>query len=89
MTLQDRFIHPGGTTDRTYLSLCVFRKEGGRWLWAAGQTMTPDPPVTADIEEAKKQLASLHDRAATGTEIIISIAGMPKARLVRDGKGRA
>lgn len=43
ITLHDRFIHPGGTADRTYLSLCVFRKEGDRWLWVAGQTMTPEP----------------------------------------------
>ena len=36
MTLHDRFLHSSGAVDRTYLSLCVFRKEGGRWLWAAG-----------------------------------------------------
>lgn len=43
MTLHDRFIHSGGTCDRTYLSMCVFRKAGDRWLWVAGQTMAPEP----------------------------------------------
>lgn len=83
MTLHDQFIHSSGTAERTYLSLCVFRKEGGRWLWVAGQTMTPDVPITVDIEEAKKHLSSLYDRAVAGEEIVISVAGTPKARLVR------
>jgi len=83
MTLHDQFIHASGTAERTYLSLCVFRKEGGRWLWVAGQTMTPDVPSTVDVEEAKKHLSSLYDRAVAGEEIIISVAGTPKARLVR------
>ncbi len=85
MTLHDRFVHSGGAVDRTYLSLCVFRKEGGRWLWAAGQTMTPDVPFTADVEEAKKHLASLYDQAAVGEEITLSVGGTPKGRLVRSG----
>ncbi len=45
MTLHDQFVHSGGTTERTYLSLCVFRNVDGRWLWAAGQTMTPEAIV--------------------------------------------
>lgn len=91
MTLHDRFLHSGGAVDRTYLSLCVFRKEGERWLWAAGQTMTPDVPVTADIEEAKKQLSALYERAAAGEEITISIGGAPKGKLIRadPAKGKA
>ncbi|MBL8689460.1 MAG: DUF4440 domain-containing protein [Rhodospirillaceae bacterium] len=93
MTLHDRFIHSGGAVDRTYLSLCVFRKEGGRWLWVAGQTMTPDVPFTADVEEAKRHLASLYDRAAVGEEITLSVGGTPKGKLIRSGaltgKGRA
>lgn len=93
MTLHDRFIHSSGAVDRVYLSLCVFRKEGERWLWAAGQTMTPDVPFTADVEEAKKQLSSLYDRAVAGEEITISVAGTPKGRLIRadasKSKGKA
>jgi prevent-host-death family protein len=93
MTLHDRFIHSSGAVDRTYLSLCVFRKEGERWLWAAGQTMTPDVPFTADIEEAKKQLSALYERAAAGEEITISVGGAPKAKVIRaeasPGKGGA
>ncbi len=42
MTLHDTFIHAGGTAERTYQSLCVFRKEGSRWIWVAGQTMAPE-----------------------------------------------
>ncbi len=93
MTLHDQFVHSSGAVERTYLSLCVFRKEGERWLWAAGQTMTPDVPFTADIEEAKKHLSSLYDRAVAGEEITISIAGTPKGKLIRAdasmSKGRA
>jgi antitoxin (DNA-binding transcriptional repressor) of toxin-antitoxin stability system len=86
MTLHDQFVHSTGTVERTYLSLCVFRKEGGRWLWAAGQTMAPDVPFTADIEEAKKHLSSLYDRAAAGEEIVIAVAGTPKGKLIRADK---
>ena len=42
MTLHDRFVHSGRTTKATYQSLCVFRNVDGRWLWVAGQTMTPE-----------------------------------------------
>lgn len=91
MTLQDRFIHSTGAVDRTYLSFCVFRKEGDRWLWAAGQTMAPDVPFTADIEEAKRQLSALYDRAAAGEEITISVGGTAKGKVIRAdaSKGKA
>ena len=42
MTVHDQFVHSGGTTKATYQSLCVFRSIDGRWLWVAGQTMTPE-----------------------------------------------
>lgn len=42
MTVHDQFVHSGGTTKATYQSLCVFRKADGRWIWVAGQTMTPE-----------------------------------------------
>lgn len=42
MIVHDQFVHSGGTTKRTYRSLCVFRKVDGRWIWVAGQTMAPE-----------------------------------------------
>jgi prevent-host-death family protein len=36
-----------------------------------------------DMSEAKAHLSSLYDRAVEGEEIIISVAGIPKAKLVR------
>lgn len=42
MIVHDQFVHSGGTTNRTYRSLCVFRKVDGRWIWVAGQTMAPE-----------------------------------------------
>jgi ketosteroid isomerase-like protein len=41
MTLDDQFAIDGREITATYRSLCIFTKEGGRWLWAAGQTMRP------------------------------------------------
>jgi len=43
MNLHDRFVRPGEIADRTYLSMCVFRKTDEGWHWVAGQTMTPEP----------------------------------------------
>ncbi len=42
MTVHDQFVHTGGTAKATYQSLCVFRRVDGRWMWVAGQTMTPE-----------------------------------------------
>jgi ketosteroid isomerase-like protein len=39
LTLHDRFSTGGREVSATYRSLCVFSATGGRWLWAAGQTM--------------------------------------------------
>jgi ketosteroid isomerase-like protein len=41
MVLDDEFTLDGREITATYRSLCVFAKEGERWLWAAGQTMRP------------------------------------------------
>lgn len=41
MTLHGTFIRPDTTLERTYQSLCVFRKENGSSLWVAGQTIAP------------------------------------------------
>ncbi len=46
MTVHDTFLHPGGSRARTFLSLCAFRKVGDAWLWAAGQTMSPEKPFS-------------------------------------------
>jgi antitoxin (DNA-binding transcriptional repressor) of toxin-antitoxin stability system len=48
-------------------------------------------PVTADIEEAKKQLSALYERAAAGEEITSSRGGAPKGKLIRadPAKGKA
>lgn len=46
MTVHDTFLHPGGSRKRTFLSLCAFRKVGDAWLWAAGQTMSPEKPFS-------------------------------------------
>jgi len=46
MTVHDTFLHPGGSRTRTFLSLCAFRKVGDVWLWAAGQTMSPEKPFS-------------------------------------------
>lgn len=46
MTVHDTFLHPGGNRTRTFLSLCAFRKVGDDWLWAAGQTMSPEKPFS-------------------------------------------
>ncbi len=40
LTLRDRFSAGGREVQATYRSLCVFADENGKWLWAAGQTMT-------------------------------------------------
>lgn len=39
LMLRDRFSAGGREIRATYRSLCVFADVGGRWLWAAGQTM--------------------------------------------------
>lgn len=39
LTLHDRFSTGGREVSATYRSLCVFSATGGKWLWAAGQTM--------------------------------------------------
>lgn len=45
------------------------------------------PPAQVNLYEAKTQLSSLVERAATGEEIVIAKAGKPMARLVPlDGK---
>ena len=41
MVLDDQFALEGREITATFKSLCVFTKEDGRWLWAAGQTMRP------------------------------------------------
>ena len=41
MVLNDEYTMDGREIAATYRSLCVFAKEGERWLWAAGQTMRP------------------------------------------------
>ncbi|MDI1286458.1 MAG: hypothetical protein PSV46_18880 [Reyranella sp.] len=38
--MSDRFTAGGHAVSATYRSLCVFSHTEGRWLWAAGQTMT-------------------------------------------------
>ena len=37
--VEDVFVASGGTVAKTYRSLCVFKHDGQRWRWAAGQTM--------------------------------------------------
>lgn len=39
-TVSDRFTAGGRAVSATCRSLCVFSHTDGRWLWAAGQTMT-------------------------------------------------
>ena len=41
MVLNDEFTMDGREIAATYRSLCIFSKEDGRWVWAAGQTMRP------------------------------------------------
>ncbi|SRR5260370_4156235 len=41
MVLDDHFALDGREVTATFRSLCVFTRKGGRWLWAAGQTMRP------------------------------------------------
>jgi ketosteroid isomerase-like protein len=41
MLLNDEFTMDGREVAATYRSLCVFTRDGGRWVWAAGQTMRP------------------------------------------------
>ncbi len=38
MTIRDLFDYEGVRTNGRYKSLGVFRAEGGRWFWLAGQT---------------------------------------------------
>lgn len=38
--------------------------------------------ITIDIHAAKRQLSRLVEEAAEGTEIVITIDGLPRARLV-------
>jgi hypothetical protein len=40
LTVHDKFTAGGRDVSATYRSLCVFSNDEGRWLWAAGQTMT-------------------------------------------------
>ena len=40
LTLHDKFTAGRRDVSATYRSLCVFSNDEGRWLWAAGQTMT-------------------------------------------------
>jgi hypothetical protein len=40
VTVHDKFTANGQDVGATYQSLCVFSNAEGRWLWAAGQTMT-------------------------------------------------
>ncbi len=37
--VEDLFVASGETVAKTYRSLCVFKHDGQRWRWAAGQTM--------------------------------------------------
>jgi hypothetical protein len=41
MVLDDHFALEGREIKATFKSLCVFARQDGRWLWAAGQTMRP------------------------------------------------
>jgi ketosteroid isomerase-like protein len=41
MVLDDHFAMGDREIQATFKSLCVFKKVGERWLWAAGQTMRP------------------------------------------------
>jgi hypothetical protein len=45
MVLDDHFVVQGHEVKATYKSLCVFIRKDGKWLWCAGQTMWPAPPV--------------------------------------------
>ncbi len=40
LTVHDKFTSGGRDVSANYRSLCVFSNAEGRWLWAAGQTMT-------------------------------------------------
>jgi len=40
LAVHDKFTAGGRDINATYRSLCVFSNDKGRWLWAAGQTMT-------------------------------------------------
>ena len=40
LTVRDQFSAGGRDVRATYRSLCVFADVNGKWLWAAGQTMT-------------------------------------------------
>jgi ketosteroid isomerase-like protein len=41
MVLDDHYAQGDREIQATFKSLCVFKKVGDRWLWAAGQTMRP------------------------------------------------
>ncbi len=41
MVLDDHYAQGDREIQATFKSLCVFKKMGDRWLWAAGQTMQP------------------------------------------------
>lgn len=41
MVLDDHFALEGREIKATFKSLCIFTRQDGRWLWAAGQTMRP------------------------------------------------
>jgi hypothetical protein len=40
MIVHDQLDYSGALVSGVFRSLCVFRKAGARWLWAAGQTMS-------------------------------------------------
>jgi hypothetical protein len=44
MVVDDRFAIDGREVTATFRALSVFIWKDGRWLWAAGQTMQPNPP---------------------------------------------
>lgn len=40
LTIEDHIEQQGAMSSGQYRSLCVFRRDGDRWLWIAGQTST-------------------------------------------------
>ncbi len=93
MTLHDEFVHAGGTTARTYQSLCVFRRAQGKWLWVAGQTMSPETgPQTsssASLRRVKVENAAVREDPAwvepyARTSVRFQVSGMESVTVDRN-----